>query len=300
MSGLNHSKIASVAKLRTDFFLFAAIILAALVGLPSFAGPEEDMLKSLDAIKKLEKSADSRADFMKLTSKYREIIARFQGKALDPTLAVLHYRLSQILLDEVGDSADGLRELSRVVELYPDSPEASLAMGTLYRFYDSVNPEKAGKPAGVGGPGHFIDPESGIGFAYDPSAWAPSKGPLPTATLIDLSARGPASRRRLSVICNDSTGMGIVAFASAFVDEMRRIPGVSSVAVLSSRNQFLGSLVTVISKLKVVSGDGTSILLQAVVRIGDRTLCIMMVDDFSKTVAASIDFNSLLETLSVY
>jgi tetratricopeptide (TPR) repeat protein len=166
---------------------------------------EGELLRAVESVRKIEAHAKSQKDFDNVVEEYRKILFKFQGRTFAPTLAVLHFKMADILFD-TGKSQEALKELIRIAELYPGTPQSLMAIRRINRAMDSID-----TPASENKLKSYIDNQIGYTFYYMNDWWFENKSIADSEVKLFLERKpgAPCAERKFSVMTSktaDITG----------------------------------------------------------------------------------------------
>ncbi|PKK89116.1 MAG: hypothetical protein CVV64_15940 [Candidatus Wallbacteria bacterium HGW-Wallbacteria-1] len=302
------------------FFLVTAAVIFLSVsffhGVASAAdssGLHRSFLKSIGEIRTIEEGAVTKADYMKVASEYRKLIFKFQSRSMAPTLAIVHSKLADILFDKLSDPVAGLKELYRITELYPDTPEGIRAFNRIYSAYEKLEKQEARNrnlgttdQAGnvVRAPGIFNDRDARIILNYNPFLWVRDMDPTmdpSTRLMLNRAMEAPASSRKMSVIVVPCEYPGSAAhYAAAAFVAMQKIPDIISMKSLTFRELDAGGIHFYIRNARVVTAEGPSVLYQAVGEVNDHIVTLTINDEVANLFSAGKEFYEILNTIMTY
>lgn len=299
----------------TAFFMaliFSLTLCQGLLHAADSTGLHRNFLNAVSEIRTIEESAVTKADYAKVAAEYRKLIFKFQSHGMAPTLAIVHYKLADILFEKLADPVAGLKELYRIAELYPDTPEGIRAFNKIYTAYERLEKqERQGFGQGysdsasvVKAPGIFSDASARIIFHYNPFLWLRDNDPTmdpATRLMLNRAPDAPDPFRKMSVIIVPCEVPGSAAqYAAAAFVAMRELPDIHSMKSVTFREVTAGGIRFYVRNARVVTDEGPSILYQAVGEINGSIVTFTLNDRVENLLSAGKEFYQILNSLIVY
>lgn len=255
---------------------------------------ERALLSAIEAVKIIDEAAENTREFQNVIREYRKILFRFQGHTFAPTLAVLHSRVADILF-ETGDSQQGLRELLKIAELYPSTPQGHDALNRINTAFDSLKDKNESEEIGL-----FSDLNIGFSFYYVAKWWQKNDDAAQGEVKLFLERRkgAPFPDRKFSVMTSKTADITSPdKFSEAIFNEMKKLPDVHSLRTLSFKEYSFGRNKLFLRKSKAQTVNGTEILFQATSAVNEHIIVLTMADNFVNLNDAGKEFFAIMGTL---